>query len=96
MKMMECKKLRPLLQYAIRNYFIPSKPAELDSFSYIVIYLTNMTKYKAERRRNPVVIVRASDQSRLRVFIKKSGIRTPKISPNIVTANHICMRDWSF
>ena len=49
MKMMECKKLRPLLQYAIRNYFIPSKPAELDSFSYIVIYLTNMTKYKAER-----------------------------------------------
>ena len=46
--MIECKRLRPLLQYVVINYAIAVKPAELDGLSSIVIYLTAKSKYRVE------------------------------------------------
>lgn len=47
---MECRSLRPLLQYIATNYAIAVKPVELDGFSSIVIYLTANSKYKLEKQ----------------------------------------------
>lgn len=68
--MIECKRLRPLLQYVVINYAIAVKPAELDGLSSIVIYLTAKSKYRVESNKKQRVIVMAIDQSSFSLFIR--------------------------